>query len=179
LKTQAAAFISKHMEKPTSMPNSLRWIIRNIEGLEFNHAFNIFNRMENHQFIPEHGINFFPTLDTPITSGLMGGYMLEKAIVFSQGKKLLEIDTVNLKTQKGETRLSTLHNRFNSLNSMNHNSKISQLSTIMIPIMSEQLRIQKPLYPGLIRFYRCFGQHEAISGFFEDTFKILRHQLNI
>lgn len=172
MKSIATSFIDSYVKKPNTFHNSLRWIIRNIEGLDFDHAFNIFNRMENYNSIPEHGINFFPTTSMPMVSGLTGGYMLEKVIVYSNGNRRIDIDTINLNTPKGEIKLSTLHNRFNSLESINPDSKISQLSTIMIPIMSEQLRIQKPLYPDLIRFYRCFGQHKAIAGFFEDTFNI-------
>jgi len=172
MKSPARSFISEYTTKPEFYHNTLRWIIRSTEKLNFNHAYNLFNRIENHYTIPEHGINVMPPKSLPMLSGILGGYMLEKAIVYAKGSNRIHIDTIRTSAPKGEISLVALYNQYNSLYRPHSASTISQLSTIMMPIMSEQLRIQKPLYPDLMRFYRCFGQDGAIADFFIKTFNI-------
>ncbi|MDD3770301.1 MAG: hypothetical protein PHV10_06815 [Sulfuricurvum sp.] len=172
MSNQAEAFILSQTEKPLMYTNCLKWIIRHTTLLDFRHAFNIFNRLENQFSKPEHGVNFFSNDFLPIQHGLFGGYMLEKVIVYSNGESLINVNTVRNNFPSGDINLGDFYNRFNNVQKTLKSSAVSTLSTIMIPIMSEQLRLQKPLYPDLIRFFKCFGEDETISAYFEDTFHI-------
>lgn len=172
--TQANKFIDQYTNKSTTYTHSLKWIIRNVATMDFSKAFTLFNQIENYFIAPEYGFKFREQHDELIylVSGLFGGYILEKIVVFANGNKSIDIDTINTNSPKGEISLRTLHNRFNSVSRVSTPSTINSLSAIFIPIFSEQLRLQRPLFPDFRRFHRCFGKNKAISDLFLEKFEI-------
>ncbi|MDD4950822.1 hypothetical protein [Sulfuricurvum sp.] len=156
-KKNAESFIATIIDADTSHQNNLKWIIRKTKEFDFETVITLFREIENYHCKKEFGKSFSRhTMNMPLLSGLFGGYMIEKTIVYAAGNKRVFLDYELYQTWDGIS-INDIYNRYNSFSAARETSVLEPIATMMLSISSEQMRIQRNPMPDMRRFYLTFG----------------------
>lgn len=166
------AFINHFKMNPVSTHNCLKWLVRNVQELGFEESFNVFRAIENFSSDPDNGIDLFPgRMD--LISLVFGNYMIEKVIVYAQGKKNVSLDTIREHhlCSNNEVSLRNLFNHYNE-GAKPEKRDINPTASILLTYSSEQIRLQHKPMPDFVRFYCLFSKNEKINTAFFEQFQI-------